>query len=282
MITLKELYNEVYTRFFQSNFDLPHIETEIILTKTLNIPKIYIYLYPDLYLTNNEIEKVTYNLQLRLQHKPIAYIFNEQEFFGYTFYVDENVLIPRAETELVVEEAIKLITKNNIKICADIGTGSGNIAISIAKNITTNISIFAIDYSQSALTIAKKNAKMHNVEDKIKFILCDKLQYFINNNLKLDLIISNPPYISYEEYKNLQPEIYYEPKQALVVATGMEFYKYFAQYGKHVLKPGGFIVLEMNSNLYNKISQLFINFEYKIEQIIYDYYKLPRCIVLKN
>ncbi|MCS7227944.1 MAG: protein-(glutamine-N5) methyltransferase, release factor-specific, partial [Endomicrobia bacterium] len=124
--------------------------------------------------------------------------------------------------------------------------------------------------------------KMHNVEDKIKFILCDKLQYFINNNLKLDLIISNPPYISYEEYKNLQPEIYYEPKQALVVATGMEFYKYFAQYGKHVLKPGGFIVLEMNSNLYNKISQLFINFEYKIEQIIYDYYKLPRCIVLKN
>ncbi|MCS7227981.1 MAG: hypothetical protein NZ839_03340, partial [Endomicrobia bacterium] len=68
MITLKELYNEVYTRFFQSNFDSPHIETEIILTKTLNIPKIYIYLYPDLYLTNNEIEKVTYNLQLRLQH----------------------------------------------------------------------------------------------------------------------------------------------------------------------------------------------------------------------
>lgn len=279
MLTIKQLYDKIYKEFVLRNFEIPYIETELLLEKTLGLDKTFLYTYPDKKLTKNQINKVLKNLALRLKNIPLAYIFNETEFFGLKFYINKNVLIPRQETELIVEECINLIEKYNLKICADIGTGSGNIVISILKKLKDKkVKFFVTDFFESALKVAKKNAKIHKVEKSIEFILTDKLEYFLINSLKLDLIVSNPPYVSVKEYRYLQKEIYFEPKEALLTKDGLEFYKYFSKYAKCVVKPGGFLVLEINSNLFDKIYRLFRN---KILKIIYDYQSLPRGFVIR-
>jgi release factor glutamine methyltransferase len=280
MNTLNEVYTEIYNRL--KSFTSARVETEVIISKTLNLEKEKIYIYPEKILNRKEIKEIYKNLNLRLSRVPLEYIFHEKEFFGLNFYVDENVLIPRQETEFLVEATIKLLSQCNFKIVADIGTGCGNIAISIIKNISSKIKIYATDISNKALKIAKKNAFLHKVEDKIIFVQTDKLQYFIDNNIVLDIIVSNPPYVTEEEYKNLQPEIYFEPKIALVSPTGLEFYLYFANYSKKVLRENGFLILEINSNLYDKICNIFEKNNFYIYKTIYDYYNLPRVVVVKN
>ncbi len=285
MFYLKEIYSSIYKKFKEKNFSSPHIETELILTKSLNLTKEYIYTYPQILLSKRQIKYINKNLLYRLNHKPIAYIFKNKEFFGLNFYVDENVLIPRQETEFLVEEAINLIKTKNLYKISDIGTGSGNIIISVIKNLDLSCNkykFYATDISNKVIDVAKKNAKYHNLNAKIKFLLTDKLKYFIDNNLKLDIILSNPPYVSEKEYKNLQQEIYYEPKLALVSYTGLEFYEHFAFYGKKVLSTNGHFVLEINSNLLNKIIFLFEKNKYEIVKVVNDYQNLPRVIIIKN
>lgn len=281
---LKEIYNNIYKEFENRNFCYPRIETEVIITKSLNFSKEQLYTSLQFLLSKQQIENINKNFFDRLKHKPLAYIFNHREFFGLDFYVDENVLIPRQETEFLVEESIKLIKEKNLYDIADIGTGCGNIIISIIKNLTLNCGkykFYATDVSYKSLDVAKKNAEYHNVQSKIKFLLTDKLKYFIKNKLKLDIIISNPPYVSEKEYKNLQLEIYYEPKLALVSPTGLEFYKHFAFHSKKVLKKNGYLVLEINSSLLKEIIYLFKKNKYKVVKIINDYQKLPRVVIIK-
>jgi len=281
MLTIKEVYNNIYKKLLIQKFLSPQVDTEVIICKSLNLTKTHIYTYPQEVVSKKQIELINKNLSHRLKYKPIAYIFNEKEFFGLNFYVDENVLIPRPETEILVEETIKLINKNKLKSFVDVGTGSGNIVISIVKNLSFDIISYATDISSKVLKVAKINAKIHNVFNKINFILTDKLKYFIEKNIKLDLIVSNPPYVSEEEYKSLQKEIYYEPKRALVVKKGIEFYEYFATYGRKVLNENGYLILEINSNLVREICDLFKKFGYKIIKIINDYQNLPRVVMVR-
>lgn len=282
MYRIGEVYQKIYNEFLKNNFDSARIETEVIITKTLGIDKSVIYSFPEKKLSVKQIEKILKNFSLRIAHFPMEYIFCEKEFFGLKFYVDHNVLIPRPETELLVEEALSLIERNGITSFADIGTGSGNIVISILKNIKTKLKeVFATDLYENVLKVAIKNAKNYGLLEKIKFILTDKLKYFIDNKIKLELIISNPPYVTLKEYKNLQKEIYYEPYYALVTLDGLKFYRYFSANGKKVVKEGGYLILEINPNLFTKICDLFTTDSYKINKIIYDYQKLPRGIVIE-
>ncbi|MCS7230513.1 MAG: peptide chain release factor N(5)-glutamine methyltransferase [Elusimicrobiota bacterium] len=282
MYRIGEVYQKIYNEFLKNNFDSARIETEVIITKTLGIDKSVIYSFPEKKLSVKQIEKILKNFSLRIAHFPMEYIFCEKEFFGLKFYVDHNVLIPRPETELLVEEALSLIERNGITSFADIGTGSGNIVISILKNIKTKLKeVFATDLYENVLKVAIKNAKNYGLLEKIKFILTDKLKYFIDNKIKLELIISNPPYVTLKEYKNLQKEIYYEPSYALVTLDGLKFYRYFSANGKKVVKEGGYLILEINPNLFTKICDLFTNESYRIYKIIYDYQKLPRGIVIE-
>ncbi|MCX7910575.1 MAG: peptide chain release factor N(5)-glutamine methyltransferase [Endomicrobia bacterium] len=282
MYRIGEVYQKIYNEFLKNNFDSARIETEVIITKTLGIDKSVIYSFPEKKLSIKQIKKILKNFSLRIAHFPMEYIFCEKEFFGLKFYVDHNVLIPRPETELLVEEALSLIERNGITSFADIGTGSGNIVISILKNIKTKLKeVFATDLYENVLKVAIKNAKNYGLLEKIKFILTDKLKYFIDNKIKLELIISNPPYVTLKEYKNLQKEIYYEPSYALVTLDGLKFYRYFSANGKKVVKEGGYLILEINPNLFTKICDLFTNESYRIYKIIYDYQKLPRGIVIE-
>lgn len=283
MYRLKDVYTYVTNQLLSSkNLLTSQIEVEIILSKALRMERLLLYTEPDIQIDTQQLDNLNFYLSERLKGKPLAYILNEREFYGITFYVDNNVFIPRQETEMLVEKTIELIKKCNFKTCADIGTGCGNIAISIVKNLQSNIKMYATDISVSALEIAKKNAKSLGVDDKINFILSDKLEYFIQNSIKVDVLVSNPPYVTEQEYKNLQVEIYFEPKQALVAASGgLEFYEHFADYGYDVVNTGGYILVEVNHNLVAQIVQIFDKREYEIVELINDYQGLPRVLVVK-
>ena len=182
---------------------------------------------------------------------PLQYITNMQEFMGTNFYVDENVLIPRPDTEVLVEEVIKLAKeKENIAIL-DMCTGSGAIAIALAEYLT-NAKITASDKSKKALVVAQKNAK--NTKTSIQFIESD---LFCNIKNKFDIIVSNPPYIESDVIKCLDKEVQKEPMMALDGGKdGLDFYRKIAKQARAYLNEDGYLALEIGYNQKEKVKEL--------------------------
>ena len=172
-------------------FNSAKLDAELILSKTLGLSREKILLNLNEKINDEVLEKFNYYLKLRKKNRPIAYILGFKDFWKYKFQVDKNVLIPRPETELIIEQALKNLPRLSKKNILDIGTGCGCIIISIIKE-RENCKATAIDKSLKALKVAKLNAEMHHVLKKIKFLNIDVDKYFAN---KYDLIVSNPPYI---------------------------------------------------------------------------------------
>lgn len=196
------------------SFNLPQMETEILLAVVLNKDRSFINSFPEKVLTKTEELKFKASINRRRNHEPIPYIVGFKEFYGLKFLVNQNVLIPRPETENLVEEILNYCSKRKVKklTVVDIGTGSGCIAISLAVN-NPNIKIIATDVSPKALLVARKNAQLHRVKDRINFIQSNLLEKVTE---KIDVIATNLPYIPTKIYKKLPREIrLYEPKLAL-------------------------------------------------------------------
>ncbi len=219
-----------------------------------------------------------------IQGKPIQYITKSQEFMGLNFYVDENVLIPQPDTEILVEETLKLIKEKylnkNIKIL-DLCTGSGAIAISIAKyieNLNNKIEIYALDVSKQALEIAKKNARENNT--KINFIQSNMFEEI--KNLKFDIIVSNPPYIETETIPTLSKEVQNEPIIALDGGQdGLDFYKIINKESPKYLNDDGHILLEIGYNQKESVTKIFEE-NYKNITCIKDLADNDRVIKIKK
>ncbi|MDR3558826.1 MAG: peptide chain release factor N(5)-glutamine methyltransferase [Candidatus Pacebacteria bacterium] len=199
---------------------IPPFEIELILAHILKKSREYVLAHPERTLNKTQNSKFNQLVKRRENHEPMAYILGQKEFYGLDFKVTQDTLIPRPETELLVEEIIKLEPKN--KTVIDIGTGSGNIIISLAKNIKNKNNFFAADISEKALRIARRNAKNHGVDKKIKFIKSDLLNYFFKNKKSLKIvnckliIASNLPYLSQKIYATTAPNVKnFEPKSAL-------------------------------------------------------------------
>lgn len=194
-----------------------------------------------------------------IQGKPLQYIINKQEFMGITFYVDENVLIPQPDTEILVEQAIKLIEKNTPVKILDLCTGSGAIAVSIAKYIKNDyMQIVASDISKKALAVAQKNAIQNEVENKIKFVESDMFSNLENSSF--DIIISNPPYIKTKVIQTLSKEVKNEPKIALDGGMdGLDFYRIILQQAQKYLKPNGYVLFEIGYDQGEEILNLWNN-----------------------
>lgn len=230
----------------------PYLDAEILLCNILSKDRIYLHINLSKELKEEEIKKFKDFIKQREKNKPIAYITNEKEFMGLSFYVDENVLIPRPDTEILVDKVIKEFKdKDDLKII-DIGCGSGSISISLAKYL--NAFIYSLDISKEALDIGRQNAIKNDVRKKIKFIESDILKNY--NEKKVDIIVSNPPYIKLEEYLNLEDNVLlYEPKLALLGEDkGLYFYKEIAKAAKEVLKKNGYIFFEIG---YNQADEVF-------------------------
>ena len=262
-------------------------EAEILLSYFFEMTRSEIYLSYNRELTDIEKIKLENNIQKRIDKIPLQYITKHQEFMGMDFLVEKGVLIPRPETEILVEEAIKKLKiykySTNLNV-ADLGTGTGVIAISIAKFID-NITVYATDISKKSLKVALKNAQKHDCKGKIIFLHGDLFEPFNNKIMKfsLEAIISNPPYINYNDFKLLPPEIKdNEPKIALFGGIdGLDYYRKIIKNSTQYLKKNGFIALEVGFSQSKIVKELIVKegkFNQDIE-IIKDYLGIERVVI---
>ena len=273
-----ELLNSGSYKLQKQKIKTHRIDSEILLSKVLNKSREQILIRLNQIMKNTEVFAFDNLIQRRLHKEPIAYIINEKEFWSKKFHVNKNTLIPRPETELLVEDLIKIYKNKNISLL-DVGTGSGCIIISLLSELSNSKGV-AIDISSKALEIAKNNALLHKVENKIKFYNKSIIKLF---NCKFDLIVSNPPYIDTKNIKNLDDDIKkYEPLIALNGGNdGLDVIKKVIYKAKEILKINGRLAIEIGDRQSKKVSkELKIN-NFIIEKYIKDYKDNTRCLISK-
>lgn len=262
--TCLEILNQAVEKLRTEVVDRPRTNAELLLGAVLRVNKIDLYLNRDLILTPQQIEKYNHFIQQRISGRPLQYIIGSTEFFGLEFKVNEYVLIPRPETETLVEIVIERLKSHSSPKIIDIGTGSGAIAVSLTKNLK-NCSVFATDISTDTLAVAKENAKMNKVENQIEFFQGDLFEPLKNKNLeeKIDCVVSNPPYVSQEEFDQLPKEVRdYEPVLALKSGLeGMSFHKRIIEGAVDFLKRGGILALEMGLGQARQVAAFLEEFD---------------------
>ena len=242
-MTIKETIRKGMIILKTNNVTEPNIKSRLIMQYVLNKPREYLVVYDKEKLTLRQEVNYFKAIKKLCNGIPIQHITNRQEFMKMTFFVDENVLIPRPDTEILVEEVIKIAKKINAKKILDLCTGSGAIAISLAKYIDKS-NITAVDISDKALNVAKLNAKNNEVEDRITFVESDLFKNLKKE--KYDIIVSNPPYIKKEVLKKLDKEVQKEPKLALDGGyDGLDFYRKIINKAEEYLKFNGYLCFEI-------------------------------------
>lgn len=242
-MTIKETMRKGMIKLKTSNVSEPNLKSRLIMQYVLNKPRQYLIVYDNQVLTLREEVNYFKAIKRLTLGEPIQHITHQQEFMKLNFYVNEDVLIPRQDTEILVEEVIKIAKKINAKNILDMCTGSGAIAVSLAKYLP-NTEIIAIDISKKSLEIAKKNAKSNEVENQITFIESDLFDKIPNE--KYDIIVSNPPYIKKDVIKTLTKEVQKEPEIALDGGIdGLDFYRKIVKQAEKHLKYKGYICLEI-------------------------------------
>lgn len=261
------------------DIDDASLKTKLLLMHLLNVSKEYLIINNNKEIDNIIVQKFNEFLNKLINGIPIQYITNRQEFMGLSFYVDENVLIPQPDTEILVEETIKIskLFKNNLEIL-DMCTGSGAIAISIKKAIL-DCKVTAADISTEALNIAKKNA----INNKVDIELIKSNMFENIKTRKFDIIVSNPPYIETDTINNLSIEVQSEPKLALDGGTdGLDFYKIFSLEADKYLNSNGYLLLEIGYNQKEKIIKLLDNGKFTNIDCIKDLEGNNRVIIAKK
>ena len=240
-MTIKEILTKGMIILKGSNIDSPKLKARLLLQYILKKPRQYLIVYDNKEIEKKEQWEYFVNIEKLAKGVPLQHITHSQEFMKMDFYVDENVLIPRPDTEILVEEVIKIARKMNKPKILDLCTGSGAIAISIAKNVQ-EAEVHAIDISPKALEIAKKNAK--NLGAKVKFTKSNLFEKL--NKTKFDIIVSNPPYIKRDNIKYLSQEVKNEPGLALDGGIdGLDFYRKIAKQAIDYLKFESYLCLEI-------------------------------------
>lgn len=248
-MTIKDIIIK-YSDTFKDISDTPRLDTELLLQKALgDVDRLYIHLNLNKELTEEQEIKFIGFAKERLNGKPIAYIVENREFMGLDFFVKEGVLIPRPDTETLVEEIIEICKGKKDVSILDIGTGSGAITVSLAKYIE-NSKVMSFDVSEIALEIAKKNAIINEVDEKIKYINSDLFTAISDSNIKFDIIVSNPPYIKKQDIETLHTQVKdYEPYNALEGGEdGLDFYRKITEQGKKYLNRCGILAYEVGHN----------------------------------
>lgn len=277
MLNVLDAINLSSTYLEKKNISSPRLNAELLLAEVLSCKRIDLYLSFDRPLTEHEINDYREFIRRRGNHEPLQYIIGKAEFYGNEFIVNENVLIPRPETEILVDEVIaKSVNSSSLKIL-DVGTGSGIIAVSLAKElITANFDAF--DVSEEAVNIALKNASLNGVSDKINFFVADIFNYEGNNDY-YDIIVSNPPYISHEDYNNLEIDVKeYEPKISLTdLQDGLTYYKTIINKSSKWLKKDGYLFFEIGYNQGKDVENLMNEYFYDIK-VVKDLQNFDRVI----
>ena len=262
------------------------LDAEVLLAFALGLTREQLIASPSLTLGDAQVDLYFDLLERRVKREPVAYILGRREFWSLDFQVTQDVLIPRAETERLVEIGVEIAERLSqarpLKIL-DIGTGSGAIAISLATELR-NSTVWATDVSAQALAIARVNAARHQVEKRIHFLKGDVWAALSDVGLRFDLIVSNPPYIPSAEIDNLEPEVSrWEPRGALDGGLdGLDFYRRIASRAHAYLVAGGALALEIGAGMGALATKLFVEADaYTDVQVFCDYGGKDRVIVAR-
>ena len=252
-------------------------DAEIILAHLLGISPSNLPLYYDEELKDEE--SFWRLLRERMEGKPVAYVIGEWECMGRTFKVEEGVLVPRPETEILIEETLKLIPKDEQIEGLELGSGTGCIAINLLLE-RPKLKMVAIDIDPKAVRLTKENAKLHKVEDRLEVLIGDLFEPV--KGRKFGFIVSNPPYIPEHLWEELPQEVKREGKRALIGGKkGYEFYERIAKEVPEFLKEKGFVALEIGHDQGNVVKKLFENLGFKVE-VIKDFSGYDRVVIARR
>jgi release factor glutamine methyltransferase len=243
LTNVQDLRTNIYRQLLHSGIVEAQIESEIILMKTLSLNKTALYSLNHVDLTRFQEDKLLEIIKRRIQREPLSYIIGYKEFYGLEFLVDSRVLIPRPETELLVEEVLTLSGINSKCTVADIGTGSGAIAVTLST-LRPNFILHAFDISEGTIAVAKSNAIKHDVIKQINFYHSNLLEA---STMKFDFLVANLPYIPTDRLDSLEPEIFWEPHIALDGGEfGVDLINELLIKFSHSINSQGFIILEID------------------------------------
>ena len=281
--TVLSLLNWSSRHLHEKGFESPRLNVELLLGKVLKCQRIQLYLNYDRPLSAEELSEFKSYLVRRRNHEPLQYIVGESEFMGFHFAVDPRVLIPRPETEILVEHVVALAKSSSpsVERALDIGTGCGNIGVSLARFLP-GIEIDAIDVSAEALEVAGVNVRKNNVETQVRLVQCDFLtQCEMLPRGSYDIIVSNPPYISIGEFEKTAPEVRnFEPRIATTDGgDGLSFFKAIASKGRELIRSGGYVAVEMAYNQSASVREIFENAGFRKGEIVPDYSGIERVLI---
>lgn len=233
----------------------PRRDAELLLLRVLERDRTFLLAHPDAEVTREQLALYDDWLCRRAAHEPIQYILGEQEFFGLTFAVTPDVLIPRRETEHLVEALLERVSRDQPLRIVDVGTGSGAIAVALAHALPL-AQVTALDISEAALAVARRNAEVHQVADRMRFLKSDLLGAVAGE--QFDAVVSNPPYVAENDRESLEPQVRdFEPAVALFAGTsGFDVYERLIPQAHNVLRPGGWLLMEMGLGQRNHLKRL--------------------------
>ena len=264
--------------FSSKGIESPRLDAEVLLRHVLSKQRIFLYVHFDEPLEQAELTLFREMVKKRVKRMPVAYIVGQKEFMGLTFRVTPDVLVPRPETEILVQEALARLPEGGCCV-ADIGTGSGAIAVSLAKRVAS-LHVLAVDISAAALEVAAGNAEAHSVAGRVEFLQGDLLQPLAGRQLAA--IISNPPYIESADIGGLAPEVrVHEPRLALDGGSdGLDFYRRLIREGEPLLAGQGFFAFEVGAGQAEAVAALAgTAFEVAVSR---DYAGLERVVILRK
>ena len=263
----------------EKNISSHVLDTELLLSKSLNKSREELLINLDQNINKRELTNFNKYLIRRSNKEPIAYLLGEKEFWSKKFFVNKDTLIPRPETELLVEKLVTIYKEKKITIL-DIGTGTGCIIASLLSELK-NSSGTAVDISREAILVAKKNACKFKLSDRISFLHKPFEKLY---GKKFDLIVSNPPYIKRMEIKNLSDDIKkFEPRMALDGGNdGLDLIKKVIYKSREILKINGTLALEIGDEQIKKVSKILIDNKFRIKCVIKDYENNVRCVLAEH
>ena len=276
-MNIQTLLNQASKTLKQLSNTSSKLDSEILLSKIIKKNRQYLILNSNEELKKENIKSFDYLVKRRKKGEPIAYLINKKEFWKQNFYINQNVLIPRPDTETLVEETLKLFNVNSKLNMLDIGTGSGCILLSILKE-RRNFFGTGIDISKKAINVAHFNAKMHQLSNRVKFYNSDVDKFLIG---KYDLVVSNPPYIKRQDLKYLEVDVKgFEPKLALDGGKdGFSKITKVISKTSTLLKRNGRFILEIGFGQKKKILSILKQSNFFINKVVKDYGKNDRCVI---
>lgn len=255
--TIGSLLISGYETLKKAKIDSYQLDSQLLLTKILNVSRIFVLTNRDYEIAQGLAEEYFDLINLRKDKKPVKYILGECEFMGYNFNIKEGVLIPRPDTEVLVETVIYYIKKYEYKKICDVCAGSGIIGITVAKECS-DTEVLSLDIAPIAIEVTSENVKSMNLEHRVQVENCDLLEYPLEHSLKFDVIVSNPPYIRTQEISNLMEDVKnYEPFEALCGGDdGLRFYRKITDQSLYILNDKGMLAFEIGYDQKNDVSSI--------------------------